>query len=168
MKSSFLKNFLGLVVVFAFTQIASAQLLLTASLTNGVNLLRSGATALNEIQITDTGGAANTISIYDNSSASSTNTVKPAYVSYAYGRGTNVTTFTNLAGVIQTNNFVYLARTATTNAAITNVARLLYRTVVPANGTVTLIPDNAYTFGLGLQIVASSNAIVNASYEPLP
>lgn len=165
---SILKNLLGLVVVFAFTQIASAQLLLSTSLTNGVNLLRSGSTALNEIQITDTSGAANTISLIDGSSATSSNTVRTAYISYAYARATNSTTFTNLAGVVQTNNFVYASRAATTNAAITNLVRLLYRTIVPANGTITIIPDNPYTFGLGLQIVASSNAIVNASYEPLP
>ena len=156
------------VAIFAMAHVASAQILLNKVLTNGVNLVRSGATAVNELQITDTSGAANWITLLDNNSASSTNTIKPSYITYAYSRYTNTTTFTNLAGVVQTNNFVYVARVATTNALATNVANVVYRVLIPASATVSILPNNPYTFGLGVQVLAGSNAVMNGVYEPLP
>lgn len=164
----FKKLIIGLAILCAGSHIANAQLLLTKVLTNGVNLVRSGAAAVNELQITDTSGAANTITLLDNSSSTSTNTVKPTYLTYSYAKATNTTTFTNIAGVVQTNNFIYTSRSVTTNAAATNVANILYRVVVPANGTVSIIPNNAFTFGLGIQVLAGTNAILNGVYEPLP
>jgi len=152
----------------ALAPAALSQQPLSVNVTNGVNLVRSGGTAIFELQITDTSASANTISIFDNSSSTSTNTVKSAYISYAYSRSTNSTTFTNLAGVVQTNNFIYLSRAATTNAAATNAAPLIYKTVVPSGGTITISPLNPFTFGLGFQVYASSNAAINALYTPMP
>lgn len=164
---NFFRNILAIGLV-AFGLATQAQQAATWAVTNGINTPRTSGTAIFELQITDTSASANTISIYDNSSTSTTNTVKPSYISYAYSRLTNSTTFTNLAGVVQTNNFVYLSRVATTNAAVTNLATLVYRTIVPSSGTQTIIPLNPFTFGLGVQIVAASNATLNVTYTPLP
>jgi hypothetical protein len=162
------KLFLKFGLILGISLAAHAQQPITAALTNGVNLVRSGGTALFELQITDTSGVANTITILDNSSSTTTNIVRPAYISAAYTTLTNSTVFTNQAGVTQTNNFRYLSRSSTTNAAATNSANVLYRTIVPANGTVSILPAAHFAFGLGLQILAVSNAIVNGTYAPLP
>lgn len=153
---------------------AQAQSIKPFVLTNGVNLVLNAKAAVDEINITDSSGYGSTLLILDNSSALSTNTVKPSYISYAYSKATNSTTFTNIAGVVQTNSFVYLSRSATTNAAATNVANILYRTTIPASGTVTIVPDTSFGFGFGVQMLLVGNTTNTPSaagtlfYSPLP
>ena len=168
------KNSLRLLGIALLAVSAHAQSNRPFSLTNGVNLIYNGKAAVDEINITESSGFSSTLLILDNASSTSTNIARPSYVSFAYSRLTNTTTFTNIAGVVQTNNFVYLARTATTNAAVTNVANIVYRTTLPASGVVTIVPDSSFGFGRGVQILLVGNTTNTPSaagtlfYVPLP
>lgn len=168
--TKFLKSLLVGASLLASAFVADAQILLNKGLTNPVTLVRSGSAALHEFTIQNQDIAAATLLILDNNSATSSNIVRPSYISYgAYSRLTNTATFTNIVGVVQTNNFTYLTRSSTTNAATTNTANIVYRLNVPASTTLTIIPDDSYTFGLGIQAYWSgTNATLNGVYSPIP
>jgi len=157
-----------IVVALSIGFSVSAQTLVGGPLTNGVNSVVASQIAVTQLQLTDTSGTNNQVIIYDNSSSSTTNIVLPSYVSRALSRATNSTVFTNFAGVTQTNNFPYMSSVLTTNAASTNEARRVYTVTVPANGSVTIIPDTALTVGLGLQVKTSGTMTYNLTYLPLP
>ena len=170
MNKTFMKSlFVGAALIMsAFA--SHAQILLNKGLTNPVTLIRSGQAALHEFTVQNSDIAAATLLILDNSSTTSSNIVRPANITYgAYTRATNVATFTNIVGVVQTNNFTYLSRAATTNAATTNVANIIYRITIPASSTITVVPDDSYTFGYGIQAYWSgTNAVFNGVYSPTP
>jgi len=163
------KLILRLIALFALTTVtASAQLFVSGSLTNGVNLLNANPIAITQLQLTDTSGTNNLVIVYDNDSTTSTNAIVSSWISLAYARATNSTTFTNFAGVVQTNSFVYLSRSSVTNAATTNEATRVWIANVPANGSLTIIPDTAIAVGRGLQVKTSGTTVYNLNYVPLP
>lgn len=157
---------LGLVVGFS----ASAQTLKSGSLTNGANLVVSGPNIVYDLQILNRDAAAAIVTLYDNSSATSTNTVKSALTTYTLSRATNSTVFTNINGVLQTNNFIYLTRSSmVTAAAATNEATRVYRVTIPAAGQVVVQPTDGYGMTLGFQMHwLGTNADYNLTYRTLP
>lgn len=140
----------------------------SGSLASGVNLISSTPLQIGSFQVFDTSGAANTITVYDNDSASSTNRVRAAYTTTTQYTTNVVMTFTNFAGVVQTYTNTVLARVNSTVAASTNEARRVFRIVVPANGTVTVDPALPYGTTFGVQALATGAAQYNLVTAPLP
>ena len=156
---------LGLAVGFS----ASAQTLKSGSLTNGANLVVSGPNIVYDLQILNRDAAAAIVTLYDNSSATSTNTVKSALTTYTLSRATNSTVFTNINGVLQTNDFIYLTRSSTVTAAVTNEATRVYRVSIPAASQVVVQPNDGYGMTLGFQMHwLGTNADYNLTYRTLP
>lgn len=148
---------------------ADAQTLASGSLTNGANLIRSGATVVHELQVLNRDVAAAIVTLYDNSSATSTNRVKTGITTYTLSRATNSTTFTNFVGVVETNNFIYMTRSSTVVAAVTNEATRVYRVTVPASSSVLIQPDDGYGLTFGYQLHwTGTNADYNTIYRTLP
>jgi len=169
-----MKNFFNKFRAIAVALLVSAvgafgQATQSGTLTNGVNLLQSTPTAVLSLQLLNAAASANTVILYDNDSATSTNTVKPSYITYAYSRATNSTVITNVLGNLQTNNFVYLTKSATTNAAVTNEAARVYAVIVPAASSVTIEPSSPLLVGLGLNVLNVTNSLSYVlRYAPLP
>jgi hypothetical protein len=157
-------NFILALVAFAMSAVAQSS----GSLTAGVNLLSSDPTLVRGIQFFDTSGANNTVTLYDNDSASSTNRVRAAFTTTTQFTTNVVMSFTNFTGVVQTYTNAVLARVNSTVAASTNEARRVFRIVVPANGTVNVSPIEPYGTTYGAQILATGTAIYNADIGPLP
>lgn len=148
---------------------ASGQSVISGSLTNGVNLVKTGPGVLYSLQIFNSDIAAQTLTIYDNSSSTSTNTAKGAYNYFTTGRGTNTVIFTNAVGRVETNITIGLVRTSVSVSAITNEATRVFRIIVPASSSGTIIPSQPLTFGLGFQAhLLGTNATYNGFYNPLP
>lgn len=148
---------------------ALGQSVISGSLTNGVNIVRSGPGAIYSLQLFNSDIAAQTVTIYDNSSSTSTNTIKPAYSYFTTGRITNTVIFTNIVGRGETNTTIGLGRTSVSVSAVTNEATRVYRIVVPASSSGTIIPAQPLTFGLGFQVhLIGTNATYNGFYNPLP
>lgn len=170
-KNKLSKLFVGLSLLFVGLITANAQLLSTHTLTNGVNLINANPLLAFRMQFNNANAAAVTVRLYDNDSATSTNTVKGAYVTYTWTLATNTTVFTNVFENLQTNSHRYLSLVATTNAAVTNEATLVYPTItVPAAGSVTVdFDDRPIAVGRGLNaLVASSNITAFLTYLRLP
>lgn len=148
---------------------AFGQATQSGTLTNGVNLLNANPTALLSLQLLNANATANTVILYDNDSATSTNTVKASYITATLGKATNSTVFTNALGNTQTNNFVYLTKSYTTNSAATNEATRLYAVIVPAGSSVTIEPSSPLLTGLGLNALNVTNSVSYVlRYAPLP
>jgi hypothetical protein len=148
---------------------AGAQTLKSGSLTNGANLIVSGPTIVYDLQVLNRDAAAALLTLYDNSSATSTNTVKTALTTYTLGKATNSVIFTNINSVVETNTYVYLARTTNTTAAATNEATRVYRITVPAASSVLIQPNDGYGMTRGFQMHwLGTNADYNLQYRTLP
>lgn len=169
-----MNKFFNKLGILAVTLLVSAfgafgQATQSGVLTNGVNLLQSTPTALLSLQLLNGAASANTVILYDNDSATSTNTVKSSYITAAYTKATNSTVFTNALGNTQTNNFVYLSKSYTTNSAVTNEATRLYAVIVPAGSSVTIEPSNPLLTGFGLNVLNVTNSLSYVlRYVPLP
>ena len=124
--------------------------------------------ALTSIQITDTSGSANRVYVRDNSSASTTNIVMPAYKYYTTTPTSVVTSFTNYDGVAYSITNTVLVTSLSTNAANTNAARLVNALYIPANGTVTWTPDSAQGTSYGVQLYSAGAMNYQLVYLPLP
>lgn len=161
--NKFLALFFGL-----FVLVGSLFGQTSGSLAAGVNLISSSGAAIAEFQVFDTSGANNTITVYDNDSASSTNRVRAAYTTTTQYTTNVVMTFTNFTGVVQSYTNTVLARVNSTVAASTNEARRVFRIVVPANGTVTVAPILPYGTTYGVQALATGTAAYNLTSTPLP
>ena len=133
----------------------------SGSLTSGVNLISATPLQISAFQVFDTSGALNTITLYDNDSASSTNRVRAAYTSVTQYTTNVVMTFTNFTGVVQSFTNTVLARVNVTVPASTNEARRVFRIVVPANGTVMVNPIDPYGTTFGVQALATGAAQYN-------
>lgn len=161
--------FLRFIAALALCVSAHAQSIQTGTLTNGVNLLQSTPTALLSLQLVNAAATANTVYLYDNDSATSTNIVKSAYITAAYTRATNTSVITNILGNLQTNNSVYLTKSYTTNSAVTNEATRVYAVVVPATSSVTIEPSSPLLVGFGLNALNVTNSLSYVlRYVPLP
>lgn len=148
---------------------ADAQTLASGSLTNGANLIRSGAAVVYDLQVLNRDVASAILTLYDNSSATSTNQAKTAITTYTLSRATNSTTFTNIVGVVETNDFIYLTRSSTVTAAVTNEATRVYRVTVPASSSVIVSPNDGYGLTFGYQLHwTGTNADYNTTYRSLP
>lgn len=168
---TFIRRALGLcgAVALLFGITANAQTFGSGTLTNGVNLIRSGGTALLSMQLINGTANAQMVLLFDNNSATSTNIVRPEYMTSASTLATNTSVFTNIFGQLQTNSFKYLSQTITTNAAVTNAANVVYQVLVPANGTVSILPSQAIGVSRGLNALNGTNTITYTySYFPLP
>jgi hypothetical protein len=157
-------NFVLLLVALTSSLFAQTS----GTLTAGVNLLTSDPTIVRSIQFFDTSGTNNTITLYDNDSASSTNRVRAAYTTTTQYTTNVVMTFTNFTGVVQSYTNAVLARVNSTVAASTNEARRVFRIVVPANGTVSVAPTDPYGTTYGAQLLLNGTAIYNGDFGPIP
>lgn len=172
MKNKFTRNLtkLGITLAVAFGIItAQAQTPKSGSLTNGANLIYGDSAVAYTLQVMNRDAAAAILTIYDNSSATSTNTVKTAITTYLPSRATNTSTFTNAIGRVETNNYVYLTRASTVTAAVTNEAYRVYRISVPASSSILVTPPDGYSFTFGYQAHwTGTNADYNTVYRSLP
>lgn len=172
MKNKFLRNVitkLGIVALILSAISTQAQSSRSGSLTNGANLIYSGSSVAYNLQVLNRDAAAAILTIYDNSSATSTNVVRTAITTYLPTRATNTSTFTNAVGRVETNNFVYLTRSSTVTAAVTNEANRIYRISVPASSSVIITPVDGYSFTFGYQAHwTGTNADYNTVIRSLP
>lgn len=156
---------LGLIATLA---VRAALLIVSGTLSSGVNLVYSGASSLQEIQLSDTSGSANTFLLYDNNSASSTNIVSASYTARTTYSTNVVFTFTDPNGNTQYTTNTYLYSVNSTVAAATNEARRVHIVTVPANSTVVWTPSKPIGFTYGIQVKATGAGNYNANYFKLP
>lgn len=169
MKTFFNKSLIAAIGLLVSAFGVFGQATASGTLTNGVNLLNANPVALLSLQLLNANATPNTVILYDNDSATSTNSVKPAYITATLGKATNTTVITNALGNLQTNNFVYLTKTYTTNSAATNEANKLYAVIVPAGSSVTIEPSSPLLTGLGLNALNVTNSVTYVlKYAPLP
>lgn len=169
MKTFFNKSLIVAIglLVSAFGAFGQAQQ--SGTLTNGVNLLQSTPTAVLSLTLLNANATPNTVILYDNDSATSTNSVKAGYITATLSKATNSTVITNVLGNTQTNNFVYLSKSYTTNTAATNEATRLLAVIVPAGSSVTIEPSSTLLTGLGLNALNVTNSVGYVlRYVPLP
>lgn len=161
-------QFLLVSVLLAVSSLA--QNIITSGSSTGLVAVAAVArpAAVTGIQIVDTSGSANRVYVRDNSSASTTNIVMPAYTYYTTTASAVATAFTNYDGVVTgvTNNVAVL--TLNTNAASTNAARLINVIYVPANGTVTWTPTSSQGASYGIQLYSAAAMSYQLTYLPLP
>lgn len=165
-----MKRYLNFILLLLLPFGASAQTWVSGSLSAGVSRISATPIQFNYIQLTDSSGAANTITLYDNSSASITNVVIPAVTGARLTYTTNiVTTFTNRAGVVQTSTNSVLFTTTQTIAGTTNEARRLYRVTLPANGSVVFEPEGlGLGTSYGLNVLSTGAGSYTLRSNPLP
>ncbi len=165
-----MNKILALLALFALALPALAQQWSSGSLSAGVTRISATPIEFNYIQLTDSSGAVNTITLYDNSSNSSTNVVIPAVSNVRLTYTTNiVTSFTNRAGVVQTATNAVLFTTTQTIAGTTNEARRLYRITLPANGSAVFEPDGlGLGTSFGLNVLSTGAGSYNLRSAPLP
>jgi hypothetical protein len=162
-----MKHFLKYFVTFAAMAGLLVADVVSGTFTSGITLLSTNSTSIRNIQLTDTSGAANTVVVYDNDSASSTNRVFAAYTGVTQYTTNVVMSFTNFTGVVQSYTNTVLATVNTTIAASTNQARRVFTFRLPANGTVTFTPTYPAGTTFGLQLNAVGAGAYNADIQPL-
>jgi hypothetical protein len=163
-----MKNF----VKYFATFLALAGLLVaevvSGTFTSAIAVLSSTGVSIRNFQVVDTSGSANTVILYDNDSASSTNRIYAAYTAVTQTTAPVVMTFTNFTGVVQSYTNTVLTTTNITVAAATNQARRVFTFTLPASGTVTFTPNSPQGTTFGLQLKAVGAGVYNADIQPLP
>jgi hypothetical protein len=163
-----MKNF----VKYFATFLALAGLLVaevvSGTFTSAISVLNSTGVSIRNFQVSDTSGSANTVILYDNDSASSTNRVYLAYTGVVQYTTNVVMSFTNFTGVAQSYTNTVLKTDNITVAQATNQARRVFTFTLPANGTVTFTPNSPQGTTFGLQLKAVGNGVYNADIQPLP
>jgi hypothetical protein len=129
-------------------------------------VVASAGQSVSNFSITDTSGAANTVVLYDNDSASSTNRIYQAYTGVVQYTTNVVMSFTNFTGVAQSYTNTVLKTDNVTVGISTNQARRVFTFRVPASGTVTFTPNYAAGVTFGLQLSATGAGAYNASIQP--
>lgn len=160
----FLKYFVSFVAMISLV-VAEVT---SGTFASGITVLSTTGRSISYIQLTDTSGAANTVVVYDNDSASSTNRVYAAYTGVVQYTTNVVMSFTNFTGVAQSYTNTVLKTDNITVAAATNQARRVFTFRVPANGTVTFTPTYPAGTTFGLQLNATGAGGYNADLQPLP
>jgi len=163
-----MKNLFKYFVTFAAMAGLLAAEIVSGTFTSAISVLSSTGVSIRNFQVTDTSGSANTVILYDNDSASSTNRVYAAYTGVTQTTAPVVMTFTNFTGVVQSYTNTVLTTTNITVAAATNQARRVFTFTLPANGTVTFTPTSPQGTTFGLQLKAVGNGVYNADIQPLP
>lgn len=141
---------------------------ISGSFASGITVVSTTGVSIANIQLSDTSGAANTVVVYDNDSASSTNRVYASYTSAIQYTTNVVMSFTNFTGVAQSYTNTVLKVDNTTVAAATNQARRVFTFRLPANGTVTFTPTYSQGTTFGLQLSATGAGGYNIDRQPLP
>jgi hypothetical protein len=163
-----MKNF----VKYFATFLAMAGLLVaevvSGTFTSAISVLSSTGVSIRNFQVVDTSGSANTVILYDNDSASSTNRIYAAYTAVTQTTAPVVMSFTNFTGVVQSYTNTVLTTTNITVGISTNQARRVFTFTLPANGTVTFTPNSPQGTTFGLQLKAVGNGVYNADIQPLP
>jgi hypothetical protein len=162
-----MKNF----VKYFATFLALAGLLVaevvSGTFTSAISVLSSTGVSIRNFQVVDTSGSANTVILYDNDSASSTNRIYAAYTAVTQTTAPVVMTFTNFTGVVQSYTNTVLTTTNVTVGISTNQARRVFTFTLPANGTVTFTPTSPQGTTFGLQLKAVGAGVYNADIQPL-
>ncbi len=99
----------------------------------GITAVRTTGQSIASIQLTDTSAAANTVVVYDNDSASSTNRVFAAYTGVVQYTTNVVMSFTNFTGVAQSYTNTVLKTDNITVAAATIGLSGVKNVVFPTN-----------------------------------
>jgi len=163
-----MKNLLKYFVTFAAATAVLFADVVSGTFTSSIAVLSSTGASIRNFQVTDTSGSANTVILYDNDSASSTNRVYAAYTGVVQYTTNVVMSFTNFTGVAQSYTNTVLKTDNITVAAATNQARRVFTFTVPASGTVTFTPTYPAGTTFGLQLKATGNGAYNADISPLP
>jgi hypothetical protein len=140
----------------------------SGTFTSAISVLSSTGVSIRNFQVVDTSGSANTVILYDNDSASSTNRIYAAYTAVTQTTAPVVMSFTNFTGVVQSYTNTVLTTTNITVGISTNQARRVFTFTLPANGTVTFTPTSPQGTTFGLQLKAVGNGVYNADIQPLP
>lgn len=160
--NKFLKLFITFVTMISI--VVAEQIAGTFS--SGITVVASTGQSVSNFQITDTSGAVNTVVLYDNDSASSTNRVYASYTGTVQYTTNIVMSFTNFTGVAQSYTNTVLKVDNITVPAATNQARRVFTFRVPANGTVTFTPTYPAGSTFGLQLSATGAGGYNANVQP--
>jgi hypothetical protein len=163
-----MKNLFKYFVTFAAMAGLLAAEVVSGTFTSAISVLSSTGVSIRNFQVTDTSGSANTVILYDNDSASSTNRVYAAYTGVVQYTTNVVMSFTNFTGVAQSYTNTVLKTDNITVGIATNQARRVFTFTVPANGTVTFTPTSPQGTTFGLQLKAVGNGVYNADIQPLP
>ena len=161
-----MKNFVKYFATFLAMAGLLAAEVVSGTFASGITVVASTGQSVANFSLTDTSGAANTVVLYDNDSASSTNRVYAAYTGVTQYTTNVVMSFTNFTGVAQSYTNTVLATINTTIPAATNQARRVFTFRVPANGTVTFTPTYPAGVTFGLQLSATGAGAYNASIQP--
>jgi hypothetical protein len=155
-----MKKFFSLIAaLFALATFSvSAQNITT--ITNGVNLITTNVNFATQFIFQDTSGANNTVILYDNNSASSTNIAIPGYVTANQILTNVISSWTNVYGVVQSYTNLVLQYSYTTNAATTNEASRKWQFFVPAYGSL-VYQGVPIPFTYGLQVKATGSGFLN-------
>ena len=163
-----MKNLFKYFVTFvAMVGLVAAEVV-SGTFTSSIAVLNSTGVSIRNFQVSDTSGSANTVILYDNDSATSTNRVYAAYTGVIQYTTNVVMSFTNFTGVAQSYTNTVLKTDNITVAASTNQARRVFTFRVPANGTVTFTPTYPAGVTYGLQLSATGAGGYNADIQPLP
>ena len=163
-----MKNLFKYFVTFAAMAGLLVAEVVSGTFTSAISVLNSTGVSIRNFQVTDTSGSANTVILYDNDSASSTNRIYAAYTGVTQTTAPVVMTFTNFTGVVQSYTNTVLTTTNVTIGLSTNQARRVFTFTLPANGTVTFTPNSPQGTTFGLQLKAVGNGVYNADIQPLP
>jgi len=161
-----MKNFVKYFVTFLAMAGLLAAEVVSGTFGAGITVVSSTGQSVRNFSLTDTSGAANTVVLYDNDSASSTNRVYAAYTGAVQYTTNIVMSFTNFTGVAQSYTNTVLKVDNITVAAATNQARRVFTFRVPANGTVTFTPNYPAGVTFGLQLNAVGAGAYNADIQP--
>jgi hypothetical protein len=161
-----MKNFVKYFATFLAMAGLIAAEVVSGTFGAGITAVRTTGQSIASIQLTDTSGAANTVVVYDNDSASSTNRVYASYTATTQSTAPVVMTFTNFTGVVQSYTNIVLTTTNVTVGISTNQARRVFTFRVPASGTVTFTPTYPAGVTFGLQLSATGAGAYNADIQP--
>jgi hypothetical protein len=162
-----MKNFVKYFATFLAMAGLIAAEVISGTFASGITLLSTNGVSISNIQLTDTSGAANTVVVYDNDSASSTNRIYAAYTAVTQSTAPVVMTFTNFTGVVQSYTNTVLTTTNVTVGISTNQARRVFTFRLPASGTITFTPIYSQGTTFGLQFSATGAGGYNANIQPL-
>lgn len=161
-----MKNMFKYFVTFLAMAGLLAAEVVSGTFASGITVVSSTGQSVANFALTDTSGAANTVVLYDNDSATSTNRVYAAYTGVVQYTTNIVMSFTNFTGVAQSYTNTVLKTDNITVAAATNQARRVFTFRLPANGTVTFTPSYPAGVTFGLQLSATGAGAYNASIQP--
>ena len=163
-----MKNFVKYFATFLAMAGLIAAEVVSGTFTSAILSLSTNGVSLRNFQVVDTSGSANTVILYDNDSASSTNRIYLAYTGVVQYTTNVVMSFTNFTGVAQSYTNTVLKTDNITVAQATNQARRVFTFTLPANGTMTFTPTSPQGTTFGLQLKAVGAGVYNADIQPLP